>query len=329
MDLMDFTGTKQATLAELLALHLRTYILAQPTKDRYDLVARNLARYMGGTTSQPSDVRLDNVTSEVMLGFRTWSLQRMKAVSFNTERRHLSVLFNAGIEAGLMTQNPTRRVPAAPVLQTTPKALTKAAIAAYMDWLRTSRQRDPSGRPVDVIQPQWFWYAVLRTFYFTGMRKRQLIGLVWDDIDFEAKTILLAARTSKTRREWKVPLPEPLRTDLEDLRAKTRAVCKASLGQRQVFCLPLFHERPASFRHPSMTADNLDNFFQKLRRAMPVDVPRLSAHRIRHTTCTILANKVRNLKVVQQQLGHSSITTTYQYVHPDIDAMRKALKGLV
>jgi integrase len=328
MDLMDFNGTKQATLAELLALHLRTNILAQPTKDRYDLVARNLSRFMGGTTAQPSDVCLEKITSEVMLGFRTWSLQRMKPVSFNTERRHLSVLFNAGVEARLMAENPTRRVPAAPVLQAAPKALSKAAIGMYMDWLRTTSLPDASGRPIDVIQPQWFWYAVLRTFYFTGMRKRQLIGLVWDDIDFEARTILLAARTSKTGREWNVPLPEPLRADLENLRDRTRAVCKAALGPRQVFCLPLFHERPSSFRHTSMTADNLDNFFQKLRRAMPADAPRLSAHRIRHTTCTILANKVRNLKVVQQQLGHSSITTTYQYVHPDMDAMRQALKGL-
>ena len=75
-------------------------------------------------------------------------------------------------------------------------------------------------------------------------------------------------------------------------------------------------------------ADNVDSFFQRLRKLMPRDSPRISAHKIRHTTATQLANRVKNLKVVQQQLGHSSILTTYCYVHPDMESMREAIAGL-
>lgn len=321
-------GTPADTIATLLNRHLRTNILAAPTKARYELVARNLAKFMGGETAQPSDIPLSRITADLMIDFRTWSLLRMRAVSFNTERRHLSVLFNVAVRDGKMSFNPFRSVPSAPVTRALPKALTKDSMTDYMDWLKTAGRMDSKGKPVDLVQPQWFWHIVLRTFYFTGMRKRQLLGLTWNDIDFQGKTILLAATSSKTRREWKVPLPDPLADDLRELQRRTQEVTKEALGPRQVFCLPLFSERRTTFRHAHMRPDNLDNFFQRLRRAMPADAPKLSAHRIRHTTSTILANNVKNLKVVQEQLGHSSINTTYIYVHPDMDAMRKALESL-
>lgn len=325
---MDDAAQPTVSLAELLARHLRVNMLAKPTEARYDLVTRNLARFLGGPTAHACDVYLNQVTPDAMLDFRAWSLTRMKPVSFNTERRHLSVLFNCAVREGLMPANPLRRVSNAPVSRGAPKALTKDSMNAYLEWLQTATRRDRNGRAVDVIQPQWFWYTVLRTFYFTGMRKRQLIGLVWSDIDFVERSIQLSAESSKTRRGWKVPLPEPLVNDLVDLRRRTLEVCREHLGPRQVFCLPLFSERRSVFRHDVMRPDNLDNFFQRLRKAMPVDTPRLSAHKIRHTTSTILANKVPNLKVVQEQLGHTSINTTYIYVHPNLATMRDALQAL-
>ncbi|MBL8326800.1 MAG: tyrosine-type recombinase/integrase, partial [Rubrivivax sp.] len=100
------------------------------------------------------------------------------------------------------------------------------------------------------------------------------------------------------------------------------------LEARQVFCLPLFSARPGAFKSREMKAHNLDGFFRRLRQHQPASMPRISAHRIRHTTATILANAVPNLKVVQQQLGHTSISTTYGYVHPDLSAMRNALGAL-
>lgn len=325
---MEEIGQPAITLAELLARYLRTNILAKPTEARYDLVVRNLARFLGGETAHPSDVHLNRVTLDAALDFRAWCLKRMKPISFNTERRHLSALFNSAVREGVMPANPFRRVSGAPVLHTRPKALTKDAMTAYMEWLQSASKRDRRGKDVDVVQPQWFWYTVLRTFYYTGMRKRQLLGLVWNDIDFVERSILLAASSSKTRREWKVPLPHPLVNDLLELRRRTMQVCTAHLGTRQVFCLPLFSDRRTTYRHAEMRSDNLDNFFQRLRKAMPADAPRLSAHRIRHTTSTILANKVPNLKVVQEQLGHTSINTTYIYVHPNMDSMRRALEAL-
>ena len=123
-------------------------------------------------------------------------------------------------------------------------------------------------------------------------------------------------------------MPDGLIPDLQRLRKRTLEVRREISPGAQVFCLPLFSDRKRAFKRLRMQADSLDNFFQRLRKAMPTDMPRLSAHRIRHTTATILGNSVPNLKVVQEQLGHASIATTYIYVHPDLASMRKALEVL-
>jgi integrase len=113
-----------------------------------------------------------------------------------------------------------------------------------------------------------------------------------------------------------------------NLMSETQRIVGHDLKDRQVLCLPLFSDRSAAFVSREMRAHNLDSFFRRLRKNLPASMPRISAHRIRHTTATILANAVPNLKVVQQQLGHTSISTTYGYVHPDLNAMRDALGAL-
>lgn len=54
---------------------------------------------------------------------------------------------------------------------------------------------------------------------------------------------------------------------------------------------------------------------------------RVTPHMLRHTFATRLAKKV-NLRVVQELLGHKSITSTQIYVHPDSDDLTNAINHL-
>lgn len=319
---------KAWTLGDAYSRYTSLNMLADSTQQRYDLVVRNLTRHLCGEIAHPSDLALHRITVDAALSFRAWSLKRMRPTSFNSERRHLSALFNFAVRQKRMDSNPFHDVPGAPVMRLLPKSLPQRDIRHYIDVLATGVTTDRWGKQVDLFPPQWFWLAAIKTFYYTGMRKRQLVGLVWQDIDFGSNTIRLRAETSKTRREWLIPLPTALIGDLQLLRMRTSEIRGNAIAEHQVFCLPLFSTWKENFVKRQMSGDNLDNFFQRLRKRMPADMPRLSAHRIRHTTATILANSVPNLKVVQEQLGHSSITTTYGYVHPDMAAMRKAIETL-
>lgn len=316
------------TLESLFQRYTKVNLLAERSRQRYWLVARNLASFIGGPRAGPGSVLLSKVDVDALLGFRDWSLQRMKPVSFNTERCHLSALLNFAVRQAWLPSNPMRQVPRAPVPKLLPKSIPKPDMRTYLALLETAFYLDPDGRRQELLDPQWFWLAVVKTFYFTGMRKQQLVGLRWDDLDFAGRTIKLRSATSKTRREWLVPLPDALLADLAELRSRTYEIRGTSIAEHQVFCLPLFSKWADRFTFRELRPDTLDNFFQRLRRHVPKDAPRLTAHRIRHTTATVLANSVPNLKVVQELLGHTSILTTYGYVHPDLSSMRKAQEVL-
>lgn len=316
------------TLGTLLDRYFQLKLLAPPSRARYDLAVRNLAASIGGPLAHPSDVALARVTVDALLLFRAQALRRMRPVSFNTERRHLSALLSFAVRQRWLAENPCREVAPAPQARPLPKSIARADMLSAITLLEPARSTGGKIKRADLVQPQWFWVTVLKTFYFTGMRKRQLIGLRWEDLDFGALTIRMRSETSKNRREWLIPLPDALVAGLMELQARTVEIRGAAISGSQVFCLPMFSTRARSFRSREMRADNLDHFFQRLRKLLPADAPRITAHRIRHTTATILANSVQNLKLVQEQLGHSSILTTYGYVHPDLKSMRDALTAL-
>lgn len=319
---MDFVERPDKSLARLLTLYLQVRSLAQATRDRYCLAVRNLARSM----RRPADlIEIHQVGIEEIAHHKQEILSRATDVTWNTERRHLSALLNFAVKLNWAESNVMALVPGVLVFRGKVKALDRASFDAYVEFLMRHKQRDKRGHDVDILPPQWFWLAVLTTLFFTGMRKAQLVGLQWGDIDLRAGTINLRAETSKTKREWKIAMATRLRPQLELLLARTiEARRREPFPNEQVFCLPLFSIWRKNFRKGQMVKDNVDNFFQRLRQVAPKALPVLSAHRVRHTTATILANSVPNLKVVQELLGHTTIKTTYGYVHVNLDDMKRA-----
>ena len=72
-----------------------------------------------------------------------------------------------------------------------------------------------------------------------------------------------------------------------------------------------------------MTVGQVSCTFQRLSTALGI---RISPHRLRHTIATEAAPK--DIRALQEFLGHTSILTTMQYVHPDLDRMRSLLDGI-
>lgn len=54
----------------------------------------------------------------------------------------------------------------------------------------------------------------------------------------------------------------------------------------------------------------------------------VSSHDLRHTVATDLMNRTGNVRLVQEFLGHSSITTTQVYTMVEIEEMRMAMNAL-
>ena len=75
----------------------------------------------------------------------------------------------------------------------------------------------------------------------------------------------------------------------------------------------------------------LSHRFQKVVKQLGFNGIHL--HSLRHTAATLMANSgTVNLRTVQNYLGHSDITSTAIYVHPDMKAKKEAsavLEGII
>ena len=143
----------------------------------------------------------------------------------------------------------------------------------------------------------------------TGMRSGELLGLRWEDVDLEAGTLQVrrtifngrieAPKTSKGRRSIKLT-----NRSVQALRVHTE------VGE-WVFCTGV---------GTPISAHNLHNRSWKplLKKA---GLPNIRLHDLRHTCATLLLTKGVHPKIVQELLGHSSISITldtYSHVLPNM-----------
>src|SRR5258706_11495129 len=128
---------------------------------------------------------------------------------------------NYAVRRGYLHSSPLTNVHSAPAGRTLPKTVDPDAL------IEATEKLDADSLDLRGLAPAWFWVTVLRTLRYTGMRRRQLLSMIWGDINFEKQTIRLRADGSKTRREWEIPIANALADDLRRLRANTESAMRA------------------------------------------------------------------------------------------------------
>ena len=176
-------------------------------------------------------------------------------------------------------------------------------------------------------------YSLIHVASMTGMRRGELLGLRWADVDFERRRIsvrrnlvLVAANTT----EFTTPKNHQARViDLDDettdiLRSHRVALAAARLSfgpgyERSDLVFPGEDGRP---RHP----DSLSRRFSVLRdRALQAGAVenRVTLHGLRHTHATIGLMAGVPIKVISERLGHASPAFTmavYMHALPSMQA---------
>jgi len=139
--------------------------------------------------------------------------------------------------------------------------------------------------------------AILELVYSAGLRSREAVDLDLGDVDFEQEAVHVQGKGGKERV---VPLGEEaayrLRRYLEDARPGL-----ARGGESALFL--------------SARGRRLDT--STLRRLLP------NPHRLRHAFATHLLEGGADLRVIQELLGHTSLSTTQVYSHVDGRRLRK------
>ena len=297
------------TIAALLDAYLLEHLVRPATAETYRKAAHRW-------TEETGIKALAAITREAVIAWRGEILKRARPETWNKYRRHLRALLNHALERGWCTENPFKDVPPARTAYRLKKTVDTEVLQRAFALLEQG-----SGEQQN-LKPAWFWAMVIRTYYFTGIRRRQLVGMIWHDVDLVRGTLRIRAETSKTHREWTLPLSTELTRDLEILHARTeQRLGRPPAPRHQVFNVTLFYAR---YLGTQMTEDQLAGFFQRLSTRVG---EKITPHRLRHTMATLLAAH-GDIRTLQEILGHTNISTTMGYVHPDVERMRSLVSRL-
>lgn len=172
-------------------------------------------------------------------------------------------------------------------------------------------------------------HAVWVLLATTGIREGEALGLKWPDIDFEKATlvvrralqwhgkagyVMVDPKTTRSRRT--IHLSRVALHALVEHRARQReARLLAGANWRTDFGDLVFCSRYGS----PMSSSWLNVVFK--RELAKAGLPRVRIHDLRHTAATLLLTRGVHPKVVQDMLGHSTVTLTldtYSHVTPTL-----------
>lgn len=172
--------------------------------------------------------------------------------------------------------------------------------------------------------------ALYKVAAWTGLRWGELRALRWGDVDFSGGYINVNRNwpchgdedTPKSGKPRAVPLWDQAAVELDDLSRRENFTAQDDY----VFCNavgePLGYDW--AIRRFKTARDDAG---LKSPRANPRD---LTFHDLRHSYGTLAARIYKDLRIVQEYMGHASITTTELYAHfvPRHDAAAKGTEGL-
>jgi integrase/recombinase XerD len=153
--------------------------------------------------------------------------------------------------------------------------------------------------------------ALLELLYGTGARISEAVGLAIDDLDLEERTVQLSGKGGKQRR---VPVGSFAAAALSAYLVRVRPELAANgRGTPAVF----LNARGGQLSRQSAWTV-LRNAAEKAGLSSSI-----SPHTLRHSFATHLMEGGADVRVVQELLGHSSVTTTQVYTLVTVDRLRE------
>jgi len=141
---------------------------------------------------------------------------------------------------------------------------------------------------------------IIRLIYATGVRVSELCAIQVEDIDIDDQVIRVRGKGGKIRMVF---------VDQETLDDIGQAIADRLIG-------PLFFGQQGK----SISPRTIQHIFRKYAP------PGITPHKIRHSYASELYRRSKNLRVVQENLGHTSIKTTEIYLHTDLEERRRVYR---
>jgi len=257
---------------------------------------------------QASNTHVRDITASTLSEFEVWLKDRSLAISSinRTNSAVKSFLIYCAREYDLNL--PTGEISSHKVARKLPKALTVDEVSSLIESAK-SLSEATSLRDV----------ALVELLYSTGGRVSEIIGINLNDLakvesDNEViQTIKLRGKGSKERI---VPIGSFALTALDNYLVRTRPglLAKSGKGENALFL---------NSRGGRLSRQSAWNIVLQAARACGLE-GKVSPHVFRHSYATHLLDGGADIRVVQELLGHSAVTTTQIYTLVTIDKIRQS-----
>lgn len=208
------------------------------------------------------------------------------------------------VDEGEVSVDPSAEVGAQRVPQGIPKALTEAEVEGLLGAVVGNEPRAQRDR------------AILETLYAGGLRISELVGLDRPDVDLETGLLRVFGKGSKERL---VPIGRTARTALGEYLSSGRPALEPAHPRTG-------SDRDAVFlniRGRRLTRQGCWKIVGAAGRRVGLG-ERLSPHVLRHSCATHMLDHGADIRVVQELLGHVSLSTTQVYTKVSPERLRAA-----
>jgi len=242
---------------------------------------------------------IDPLTIREYLGFLH---KKNKKVTIARKLSVLRSFFGYLIKQGIIDESPAESILTPKQEKRIPGYLTVDSVFRLLDGIETPSVLDLRNR------------AMFETLYSTGIRVSELSGLDVFDVNFDTGLVRV---TGKGNKERLVPIGKKA---LEAVDAYCERL-QAEAGER----FSVQHNGPLFLNkdYGRLTARSIARILNKIAGLTGLQSP-VSPHVLRHSFATHMLDAGADLKVVQELLGHKSLSTTQKYTHVSVDRLMEA-----
>jgi integrase len=285
-----------------LGVLLDRYI--QRCREDGELAPKSVDTYaatIAAVRSRMADVRV----SEATPGLLDEILRGIRRDHGETRERHTKVALNSvladAVLAGVITTNPVRELKRRRTQRNVARKGAPAIDAEQVRALLAAITSSEVCRAKDLADPVVMLAA-------TGLRRGELLGLRWEDVDLDAKTLtvvgsvvrlkgegLLWQDTTKGGKSRSLPLPQFAVTMLRTRKGTWRGPNSAGV---------IFPSSTGTLRDP-------DNFGKQWREVRDdLGLPDVSSHSFRKSVATLIDDSGLSARIGADQLGHARPSMT-------------------
>jgi len=251
------------------------------------------------------DVRnVDDIVIRSYMGFLYEKDQK------STIARKLSALrsfFRFLVKRGVIKTNPAETVLTPKRGKSVPHYLPVDDMFRLLDGLKETF-RQLGGMKGESVLALRNW-AIIETLYSTGVRVAELAGMDVGDVDFDRGFVRVIGKGNKERL---APVGEKALACIRAYMDKRSQATRSGISRSEPLLL--------NNRGTRLSTRSIARLLEKVVRQLGLLVP-ISPHGLRHTFATHMLDAGADLRVVQELLGHESLTTTAGYTHVNIDRL--------